>query len=83
MKEFKLIKWNSNVNAIICLILGVCLLLFPIKSLSIGSYLIASILMLSGASFIFKIIKNKGIETNGDALYLIINEVRTTTSVIM
>ena len=73
MNNFKLIKWNSSVNAIICLILGISLLLFPIESLSICSYLIASVLMLFGASYIIKIIKNKGIETNGDIIYLVIS----------
>ena len=71
MSTFKSIKWNSTVNAVICLILGLCLLLFPIESLSIGGYLIASILMISGLAYIIKIIKNKGVETNGDIIYLI------------
>ena len=73
MANFKLIKWNSTINAIICLILGVSLLLFPIESLSICGYLIASILMLSGVAFIIKVIKNKGIETNGDIIYLVMS----------
>ena len=73
MSNFKLIRWNSTVNAIICLILGLCLLLFPIESLNIGGYLIASVLMLSGVAFIVRVIKNKGIETNGDIIYLIIS----------
>lgn len=73
MSNFKLVKWNSAINAIICLILGACLLLFPIESLNIGGYLIASILMLSGISFIIKTIKNKGVETNGDIIYLILS----------
>ena len=71
MSTFKSIKWNSTVNAVICLILGLCLLLFPIESLSIGGYLIASILMISGLAYIIKIIKNKGVETNGDIIYLL------------
>ena len=73
MASFKLVKWNSTVNAVICLILGLCLLLFPIESLSIGGYLIASVLMLSGIAFIVRVIKNKGIETNGDIIYLILS----------
>jgi len=73
MSKFKLVKWNSALNAVICLILGLCLLLFPIESLSIGGYLIASILMLSGVTYIIKIINNKGIETNGDIIYLLIS----------
>ena len=73
MNSFKMIKWNSNINAIIFLLLGILLLIFPIESLSIGGYLIASILMLSGLSYIIKIIKNKGIETNGDIIYLVIS----------
>lgn len=71
MSRFKSIKWNSTVNAVICLILGLCLLLFPIESLSIGGYLIASILMISGIAYIIKVISNKGVETNGDIIYLI------------
>ena len=73
MSNFKLIKWNSAANAAICLILGLSLLIFPIESLNIGGYLIASILMLFGLSYVIKVIKNKGIETNGDIIYLIIS----------
>ena len=73
MSSFKLVRWNSTVNAVICLTLGLCLLLFPIESLSIGGYLIASVLMISGIAFIVKVIQNKGIETNGDIIYLILS----------
>ena len=73
MKKFKLVRWNSTVNAVICLILGLCLLIFPKTSLEIGGYLIASILMLSGLAYIIKVIQNKGIETNGDIIYLILS----------
>jgi len=73
MTQFRMIKWNSNINAIIFLILGLLLLIYPIESLNIGGYLIASILMLSGLSYIIRIIQNKGIETNGDIIYLIVS----------
>ncbi len=73
MSEFKLIKWNSAVNAIIFLILGLLLLLYPKESLNIGGYLIASILMLAGVSFILRMIRNKGIETNGEAMNLVLS----------
>ena len=73
MTTFKLLKWNSTINAIIFLLLGLLLLFFPIESLSIGGYLIASILMLGGLSYIIKIIKNKGIQTNGEVIALILS----------
>ena len=73
MKEFKLVKWNSAVNAVVFLILGILLLLYPTQSLNIGGYLIASILMLAGVSFILRMIKNKGIETNGEAMNLVLS----------
>lgn len=73
MSKYALLRWNSTVNAFIFLLLGLLLVLFPIESLSIGGYLIASILMLGGIGYLIKIIKNKGIETNGDIIYLIIS----------
>ena len=73
MSKYALLRWNSGVNALIFLLLGVLLLIFPIESLSIGGYLIASILMLGGIGYLIKIIQNKGIETNGDIIYLIIS----------
>ena len=73
MKDFKLIKWNSAVNGIVFILLGLLLLLFPEQSLNIGGYLIASILMLAGIGYIIGIIKNKGIETNGDGINLILS----------
>ena len=73
MSNFKLIKWNGTINAVIYLILGILLLLFPIESINIVCYLIASILMLFGLSYVIKTIKNKGIETNGDLISLVIS----------
>ena len=73
MGEYKLLKWNSGINAFIFLSLGILLLLFPVESLSIAGYLIASILMLSAIFQFIKIYKNKGIQTNGDILYIIIS----------
>lgn len=73
MNKFRTIKWNSTVNAIIFLLLGLLLLIYPIESLNIGGYLIASILMLGGLGYLIRIIQNKGIETNGDVIYLIIS----------
>ena len=71
--NFKTIKWNSTVNAIIFLIFGLLLLIYPIESLNIGGYLVASILMLAGLNYLIRIIQNKGIETNGDIVYLVIS----------
>ena len=73
MNNFKTIKWNSTVNAVIFLLLGLLLLIYPIESLNIGGYLIASILMLGGLGYLIRIIQNKGIETNGDVIYLLIS----------
>ncbi len=73
MSNFKLIKYNSISNAVICLIIGLLLLLFPEESLNIAGYLIASVLMLCGLGHILRIIKNKGIETNGDIIYIIMS----------
>ncbi len=69
--SFKTIKWNSLVNSIILLIFGLLLLIYPIESLNISGYLIASILMLLGLNFIIRLIQNKGVETNGDIIYLV------------
>ncbi len=73
MLGFKQIKWNSMINLIVLLIIGILLLLFPIKSLEIASYLIASLLMLSGFAYIIRVIKNKGIETNGDLISIVLS----------
>ena len=73
MEKFRAIKWNSTVNSIIFLALGILLFLFPVLSLSIGGYLIASILMLLGGGYLIRIIQNKGIETNGDIIYIVIS----------
>ena len=73
MSNFKLIKWNSAINAVVFLLLGLLLLIFPNESLNIGGYLIASILMLAGLSFIIRIIKARGIETNGDGINLMLS----------
>ena len=71
MNSYKLMKWNSGINVFILLLLGLLLLIFPIESLSIGSYLIASILMLAGIGHLIRIYKNKGIETNSDIMYIL------------
>ena len=71
MNNYKLMKWNSGINVFILLLLGLLLLIFPIESLSIGSYLIASILMLAGLGHAIRIYKNKGIETNADIMYIL------------
>ena len=71
MNSYKLMKWNSGINVFILLLLGLLLLIFPIESLSIGSYLIASILMLAGIGHLIRIYKNKGIETNADIMYIL------------
>ncbi len=71
MSGFKTVKWNSLINLIIFFALGLLLLIFPIESLSIGGYLIASIFMLAGAGNLIRVFKNKGIETNGDIFYVV------------
>ena len=83
MKGFKTIKWNSLVNIIIFFILGLLLIIFPIESLSIGGYLIASIFMLAGLGNIIKIIQNKGIETNGDIFYIVFGVALIAASIYM
>ena len=72
MKYGKL-NWNSNVNAFIYLLLGLLLLIFPIESVNIFGYLIASILMLGGIGYLIRLYKNKPNLTNGDIIYLIIS----------
>ena len=81
MNNYKLMKWNSGVNVFIFLLLGLLLLIFPIESLSIGSYLIASILMLGGIGHLIRIYKNKGIETNQDIMYLLFSIVSIGVSI--
>ena len=71
--NYKMIKWNSNVNSIILLALGLLLLIFPIESISIAGYLIASILLLLGASYIIKIYKYRNELTTGDIIYIILS----------
>lgn len=72
MKYGKL-NWNSNVNAFIYLLLGLLLLIFPIESVNIFGYLIASILMLGGIGYLIRLYKNKPNLTNKDIIYLIIS----------
>ncbi len=71
MNALKSIKWNSLLNALIFFALGLLLLIFPIESLSIGGYLLASIFMLVGIGSFIRIIQNKGIETSADIFYII------------
>ena len=71
MNNFKMVKWNSFVNLFIFFCLGLLLLIFPIESLSIGGYLIASIFMIVGLGNLIRVIQKKGIETNGDIFYVL------------
>jgi uncharacterized membrane protein HdeD (DUF308 family) len=71
MINFKQIKWNSSANSIILLLFGLLLLIFPIESLNIGGYVIASVLLLFGLGYIIRIIMNKGIDTNGDIINIV------------
>ncbi len=73
MEGFNQIKWNSTINLIVILIVGLLLLIFPIESLNIACYLIASMLMLAGLAYILRIIKNKSLETNGEVLSLVLS----------
>lgn len=81
MSNYKMIKWNSNINVFIFFLLGLLLLIFPIESMSISGYLIASILMLGSLSYIIKIYRNKNNLTNGDIIYLIISLVALSFSI--
>lgn len=71
--NYKMIKWNSTVNAVIFFVLGLLLLIFPIESISIAGYLIASILMLLGVGYLIRIYKYRNEFTNGDIFYIIIS----------
>lgn len=71
--SFKMIKWDSNINNIVFLLLGILLLFFPDLSMRTASYLIASVLLISGVNYLIKLYKNKDSITNGDILYLIIS----------
>ncbi len=73
MSSYILLRWNSIINVIIFLLLGLLLLIFPVESLNIGGYLIASILLLAALGYFIRIIKNKGIETNADIFYLLLS----------
>ena len=73
MSSFKEIKWNSTLNLIVFLVIGLLLLIFPKESLNIAGYLIASTLMLAGITYILRIIKKKGIDTNSDLLSLVLS----------
>ncbi len=71
--NFKMIKWDSNINNLVFLALGILLLIFPELSMNTASYLIASVLLISGVNYLFRMYKNKDSITNGDILYLIIS----------
>ncbi len=73
MIEFKQIKWNSTVNLIVLFIIGLLLLIFPIESLNIACYLIASMLMLAGAAYIYRVVKKRALETNEDLISIVIS----------
>lgn len=71
--NYRMLNWNSKINAFIFLFLGLLLLIFPIESMSIGGHLIASILMLGGIGYLIRLYTNKPNLTNGDIIYLIIS----------
>ncbi len=79
--KYKMLNWNSNVNAFIFLLFGILLLVFPIESISIAGYLIASILMLIGINNIIKIYNNRNDLKNVDIIYLIISIAAVTVSI--
>ena len=79
--NYKMLKWNSSVNALIFLLLGLLLLIFPIESISIGGYLIASILMLGGIGYLIRIYKERTSLTNGDIIYIILSIVAIGVSI--
>ena len=81
MSGFKQIKWNSWVNLISLLIIGLLLLIFPIESLNIACYLLASMLMLAGIAYIAKIVKKKTFETNEDLITMIFSIVAIVISI--
>ena len=81
MSGFKQIKWNSWVNLISLLIIGLLLLIFPIESLNIACYLLASMLMLAGIAYIAKIVKKKTFETNEDLITMIFSIVSIVISI--
>ena len=81
MLGFKEIKWNSTLNLIVLFVVGLLLLIFPIESLNIACYLIASMLMIAGATYIIRIIKNKKIETNGDFISIVLSIVAIAVSI--
>ncbi len=68
-----MIKWDSKINTIIFLLLGIFLLFFPELSMNTASYLIASVLMIMGVNYLIKIYSNKDTLTNGDIIYIIIS----------
>ena len=81
MAGFKQIKWNSALNLIILLFVGLLLLIFPIESLNIACYLLASMLMLAGIAYIAKIVKKKTFETNEDLITIILSIVSIVISI--
>ena len=81
MTHFKQIKWNSTFNLIALLIIGLLLLIFPIESLNIACYFIASMLLLAGVTYIFRIIKKKTFETNEDLITVVLSVVAIVISI--
>lgn len=71
--NFESLKWNKGIVAIVFLILGLILLIWPIEALSIASKLIALVLLIGGIGEIVYFLANKDNRTNTDMLYLIIS----------
>ena len=67
----KSLKWNKAISSAVFFLLGLILLIWPIEALSVGSKLIAFVLLIGGIGNIIHFLVNKNIKTNFDVFYLI------------
>lgn len=72
MEKFKSFKWNNAIFSIICLVLGLVLVIWPEETLSTGSKIIASIILIGSLGSMGYYIFNKN-KTDADILYLLIS----------
>ena len=73
MDFFERTKWDRSVFALIYLVLGVVLLLFPEQTLNIVTRIIASVLIIFAAINIIQFVINKDERFSADYFYLILS----------
>lgn len=72
MEKLKSFKWNNMIFSIICLVLGIILVIWPTETLSTGSKIIASVLLVGAVGSIGYYFFNKN-KQDTDILYVLIS----------